>query len=222
VNLEELSKATAGLDEATFVNQHPDPALVFFLTPLKAVVSPFNTVSGIKRDKLIRRETPPPPDSETADRVALPLDEDVLAAQAAQVDFPGTATDLAGGGESVHAATGEQIAGNSPVMFVTKSLRNPFADMVTVGRAPNNDLCLPRSSVSKMHAYFRRSSSGWTVTDQKSTNGTVVGDETLERGGTAPLVNGDRVAFGQDMHAKFFLPAGLFGFLELYRSGVVR
>src|SRR5688500_13980839 len=53
---------------------------------------------------------------------------------------------------------------------------NAFTLMVTIGRAPNNDLVLADRRVSKFHAYFRHVGNTWTISDANSTNGTRVDD----------------------------------------------
>src|SRR5262245_52871916 len=51
---------------------------------------------------------------------------------------------------------------------------NPFAAMVTIGRASNNDVVLEDPGVSKFHAYVRASGAEWLITDAGSLNGTFV------------------------------------------------
>jgi hypothetical protein len=114
-----------------------------------------------------------------------------------------------------------EVIGASLVVFLEKSGRNPFESMITIGRTPNNDHCIPLPSISKVHAYFSKTPSGdWRITDQKSTNGTSVDGRRLEAGGSASVVDGTRIDFGPDARSKFFTPLGLYGFIQLYRSGV--
>ncbi|MCO5168529.1 MAG: FHA domain-containing protein [Planctomycetes bacterium] len=87
---------------------------------------------------------------------------------------------------------------------------NAFALMITIGRAPNNDLVLPDRRVSKFHAYFRRLGGAWTINDANSTNGTTV-DEVLvppERGLT--LRSGARIVLGGAVHLEFLEGDDLF------------
>jgi hypothetical protein len=60
------------------------------------------------------------------------------------------------------------------VFPLRKRPKNPFAHMVTVGRAENNDIVLPFGTVSKFHGYFLLESEGWSFVDAGSTNGTRV------------------------------------------------
>lgn len=101
-----------------------------------------------------------------------------------------------------------------------KSTRNPFADMITVGRAPNNDVCLAVASVSKLHAYFQRDGAKWILRDSNSANGTFVNGSRLEAGKATPLDDGSLLAFGPDTECLFKTPMGLYGYLgQLARNG---
>jgi pSer/pThr/pTyr-binding forkhead associated (FHA) protein len=52
---------------------------------------------------------------------------------------------------------------------------NRYASMITLGRARDNDLLFNDISVSKMHAWIRRTDAGgWSITDAGSRNGTFV------------------------------------------------
>ncbi|MBI3723570.1 FHA domain-containing protein [bacterium] len=55
---------------------------------------------------------------------------------------------------------------------------NVFSLMVTLGRAPNNDIIVAHPAVSKFHASFAQTGDEWTVTDSSS-NGTWVDGEKL-------------------------------------------
>jgi pSer/pThr/pTyr-binding forkhead associated (FHA) protein len=113
-----------------------------------------------------------------------------------------------------------------------------------VGRASRSDIVLPVPTASKLHACFEYSStvefssveatidhrrqrtkpgspSGWTLTDQGSSNGTFIGNERVTPDLPAILLDGTQIGFGPDIRVRFFTPEGLFGFLALYRLGVV-
>ena len=76
----------------------------------------------------------------------------------------------------------------------------PQRPVVTVGRAPGNDVILQHDTVSARHAELRRHDTQWVVRDLASTNGTFVGDSGLphhERRVThADLPPGATVRFG--------------------------
>jgi len=69
-------------------------------------------------------------------------------------------------------------------------------DVVTCGRAEENDVFLNDTSVSRHHARLERGVVGCEVVDLGSTNGTFVNGERLLDGGSRPLQDGDQVAFG--------------------------
>lgn len=73
---------------------------------------------------------------------------------------------------------------------VRKRGGNPFAMMITIGRALNNDIHIPGKDISKFHAFLSRDGSNWKITDAGSTNGTFVAGEQL------PLRTGTPVAVG--------------------------
>jgi hypothetical protein len=62
-----------------------------------------------------------------------------------------------------------------------------------VGRDPGCDVHLPLEAVSRQHAQIARLGEAWVVTDLKSSNGTLVNGARIV---SAPLRDGDRVAFG--------------------------
>lgn len=73
---------------------------------------------------------------------------------------------------------------------------NAFSLMITIGRAPNNDLVLADRRVSKFHAYFRRVGGGWTVSDANSTNGTKVDEVPVPAERSLALRSGARIVLG--------------------------
>jgi len=100
------------------------------------------------------------------------------------------------------------------VAFVTKGEGNPFPQMVTLGRVPNNDLVFLHPTVSKVHAYFRRDEEGrWWLHDSRATNGTWVERLRLEPGGAALLADGAAILLGPALSLRFFLPESLHGYL---------
>jgi hypothetical protein len=96
---------------------------------------------------------------------------------------------------------------------IKKSLRNPFEGMITIGRAPNNDICLYVSSVSKLHAYFRREGGKWVLRDKQSSNGTFVNGQRLKPEDPIAVEDGAQILFGPDAEALFKQPLSLHTFL---------
>lgn len=81
---------------------------------------------------------------------------------------------------------------------------NAFTMMITIGRAPNNDVQLKAKGVSKFHGYLRQDAGRWTITDAGSTFGTHVGGTELRpRDEHRPLATGDEVRIGSGVHAVF-------------------
>lgn len=116
-------------------------------------------------------------------------------------------------------ATGPVIlAGSSCVAFLRKSSRNPFAHMITIGRAQNNDVILQDGAVSKFHAYVVAKPGGaLTLTDQNSTNGTFLDEQKLVPDRAATLADAAVVRFGPSLRAVFYTAAGLRRYLEQFR-----
>lgn len=68
------------------------------------------------------------------------------------------------------------------------------ADLLTVGRAPDSEVFLDDVTVSRRHAEFRRGSSGWSIRDAGSLNGTYVNRRRVE---DHQLNGGDEVQIGK-------------------------
>lgn len=87
---------------------------------------------------------------------------------------------------------------------------NAFTNMITVGRATNNDIVVPHAAVSKLHAYFALDPGRpLALVDSGSRFGTFVDGARLEpRSERRPLADGARIRFGR-VEATFRLPAGL-------------
>jgi chromosome segregation ATPase len=78
------------------------------------------------------------------------------------------------------------LDGDSPKML-------PIGRRTTVGRAPDNDLCINDRAVSRHHAVMFVSSNGSFVEDQGSVNGVMVNGRRVRH---ARLAAGDLVTFG--------------------------
>ncbi|GAB5405520.1 MAG: GGDEF domain-containing protein [Aureliella sp.] len=67
-------------------------------------------------------------------------------------------------------------------------------ELFVVGRDPTNELCLPDSSVSRVHAEFKPQQNGhYRVTDLNSTNGITVNEQQVD---SQTLVAGDTIQIG--------------------------
>ncbi len=94
----------------------------------------------------------------------------------------------------------EQLPAGSAMLLVQ---RGPDAgsrflldsDAVTIGRHPDSDIFLDDISVSRRHATFERSGTGYSVTDLGSLNGTYVNRDRID--GAIALSGGDEVQVGK-------------------------
>ncbi len=64
----------------------------------------------------------------------------------------------------------------------------------TIGRDPDNEICIPSVEVSRKHAVVKLTEAGYLLTDLKSRNGTFVNDEKIMQ---RVLADGDEVRFGK-------------------------
>ncbi len=88
---------------------------------------------------------------------------------------------------------------------------NAFGMMVTLGRAPNNDLVIPDQRISKFHAYFRLSPDGaWTLSDASSRNGTALNGVLLEPQTSMPLESGASITLSDEVELVFLAPEDLY------------
>lgn len=100
------------------------------------------------------------------------------------------------------------------VLPLVKSDRNPFAGMLTVGRAKNNDLIIASPQVSKVHAWLQQRGGRWHLRDKGTTNGTFIDCVRLDPGVDCPLVSGHTIRFAEVI-CRFVEPGDL---LELCRA----
>jgi hypothetical protein len=63
----------------------------------------------------------------------------------------------------------------------------------SVGRTPDNDICINNPAVSRRHCVISVAEGGYVIADLKSGNGTFVNDDKIDQ---RPLVEGDRVKIG--------------------------
>ena len=95
------------------------------------------------------------------------------------------------------------------IAFLSKRPGNHFPSMISLGRGMNNDVVFMLETVSKFHGYFIHRGDGWTFTDQRSVNGTLLNGRRLELCVTHALADGDRLTFGADLETRFVLPESL-------------
>lgn len=119
---------------------------------------------------------------------------------------------------AVRAATGEleaMLDETWSALVLKKRPNNTFPDTVFVGRATNNDVCLPHASVSKLHARLRYQGKNLMVQDAGSSNGTMVNGEPVQHGVDVAITHGDLIRFGSVVF-QCFEPLQLHGVLERF------
>lgn len=105
--------------------------------------------------------------------------------------------------------------GRAVFFYVEKSVKNAFADEVTVGRTANNDISIDDNSVSRFHAYFAPGKKGesWALVDAKSTAGTFLAGKRLPPKSPASITNEMRLRIG-DVELQFLEPDGFWHYLK--------
>ena len=96
---------------------------------------------------------------------------------------------------------GERTAGVSVRVMPIRASKTSLTHLITVGRAVKNDVMLADISVSRFHAFFKRTpAGGFQLQDAGSSNGTIVNESsvcTKEAGPPADVKSGDNIRFGQ-------------------------
>jgi hypothetical protein len=83
------------------------------------------------------------------------------------------------------------------LVLAVRKTQSSYPNMITVGRATNNDVVIQDGLVSKFHAWFRLSDGNAALADAGSANGTRVNDTPLVANAEpTPLVSGDKITFG--------------------------
>ncbi|MGC4115915.1 MAG: FHA domain-containing protein [Myxococcales bacterium] len=90
---------------------------------------------------------------------------------------------------------------------------NAFGLGITVGRTKNNDVSINDERISRFHAYFRLTESGWTLSDAGSRNGTFVDGVQLDARRSRSLPEKGLLDFG-GYRVRFFLPHAFVEFLR--------
>lgn len=193
MKLDELAKKTVSLELVDFLEQYPHPALVFLTT-----ISKPQDPSALKdRTQMNLNAVPAAAPGEAKEPDARPT----LRLQAR----PGM-----GEGDALK---------DSQVLFL-KGRVNDAKKGIALGRGQDNDYALPVLSVSKKHVLVKEGPEGWSLVDQKATNGTFVDQKRVEAGSSTKLAEGSVIGFGPDLQAKFFTSKGLYAFLRRYRVGM--
>jgi hypothetical protein len=83
----------------------------------------------------------------------------------------------------------------SAIPLLKRRGANQFGMFVTLGRAANNDIILPSSDISKVHALFFKVGADWKVRDSNSRHGTFLGSLRLDPDEPAVLSPGAQMRF---------------------------
>jgi len=96
---------------------------------------------------------------------------------------------------------GERTAGVSVGVLPVRAAYDSPTHLITVGRTAKSDVVIEDISVSRFHAFFKRTTSGgFQLHDAGSTNGTIVNQSsvcTRETGPPTDVKSGDNIRFGQ-------------------------
>jgi hypothetical protein len=103
------------------------------------------------------------------------------------------------------------------ILPLRKAPDSPFPDRVSLGRAPNCDLVVRDSSVSKLHGHFRDITINAAVfTDAKSANGTTLDGVKLEPGIATPIGEFSVIEFGR-VRLRLLSPGAVYDWLGQQR-----
>lgn len=92
---------------------------------------------------------------------------------------------------------------------LSKKAGASFPDRITIGRTSNNDIVIPDTSVSRLHAYVKRDGERWLVADAGSKNGSWLAGKALAARKERPLPSRAVLRIG-DVDLTFYLAADLF------------
>jgi FHA domain len=112
-----------------------------------------------------------------------------------------TITEVRLDGDSVVTRRAESTASLALVVYALRRNNRSASHLITLGRAPDNDVVVPDVSISRFHAFVKQGANGrWLLQDAGSTNGTTVNGSSVPRqghGSPAELSAGDDVRLGQ-------------------------
>lgn len=95
---------------------------------------------------------------------------------------------------------GESTASLALVAYSLRRSEHSRGHLITLGRAPTNDVVIPDLSISRFHAFVKEGEGRWRMLDAGSTNGSTVNGTSVPQQGTGHAVElktGDSVRIGQ-------------------------
>jgi len=202
-----------GNEEAAFVAKHPLPALLLepwgadnAKSQVDTPSGPFATRTGTGSSSGKLKQQPP---GSGSGRYPTPPSR-------------GDNTEVMGALEAARhmSRMGEAVHPDARLDWLEKSTRNPFGALITLGRARNNDIIVDHPTVSKVHVIFTRvGREQWTVSDERSANGTFLNGVRLSAGEKRPVSDGDNLRFGPDIVGRFFEPGSVWHFGRMLKAG---
>lgn len=111
---------------------------------------------------------------------------------------------------------------SSPVFFIRKAKKSAFENVVTLGRAENNDITINNARISKFHAYFSSQGPDLFLTDSGSTNGTFLEREQLEASQAYVLKDNASVRFGTHLCFRVIDTKRLLMYIKIAHSLLLR
>ena len=106
----------------------------------------------------------------------------------------------------------DEDAGALELFPLMKKPGASFPDRITIGRTGNNDVVIADISVSRLHAYVRRTDAGWVLADAGSKNGSWLRGERLAPRKEQPLLSRALLRVGE-IDLTFYLAADLYAAL---------
>ena len=85
---------------------------------------------------------------------------------------------------------------------------------ILIGRSPFCDIVLDEPAVSELHCQIEKGEAGYSISDQGSTNGTLINGKPLEPPASHTLTDEDIVTVGQHSF-QYFTPRILYTYLQL-------
>jgi hypothetical protein len=85
---------------------------------------------------------------------------------------------------------------DSTGVLVTDGAEHALRHALSIGRDPDNDIVLAKTTVSRHHAVLTFVEERWLIEDRGSANGTFVNGERIPFGSPHPLRHGDRIGVG--------------------------
>lgn len=206
MELEEFMVKASGLSLEHFKQAHVAPSLVFTPHPFYGFGSGAQARVDTPESKVIRL------DHTGSSRLNLKAFTEAVYG-GGPIEFNGT--DTHADEEDSVPARKRPTPASGRLYKVEKSEANPFAQIITIGRAKNNDIVIDHNTVSKVHAFLSCVGGVWRIADQSSTNKTYLNGAEILPVKYHELHDNDKLSFGRDSYATFFMPESLWNFMKL-------